>query len=149
MHDIIHNIGLSQVAAPQVMTSAPVTGAVIDTQGIGTLAVAVLLGAAADTLGVAVYIDLKIEHADDDGTGNPAAFTPCTDADVLPDMTLSSGVFKRIDSNAEANMRYALEYRGEKRFVKVSAVPAGLEDGAPIAMIALCGNPAQKPVDND
>lgn len=148
MHDIIHNIGLSQVAAPQVITNAPVAGAVIDTQGIGTLAVAVLVGAAADTLGPAVYIDLKIEHAEDDGTGNPAAFAPCTDGDVLPDMTLSSGVFKRIDSNAEANARYALEYRGAKRFVKVSAVPAGLENGTPIAMIALCGNPAQKPVDN-
>lgn len=148
MHDIIHNIGLSQIAPPQVITTAPVTGAVIDTQGIGTLAVAVLLGAAADTLGASVYIDLKIEHADDDGTGNPAAFAPCTDAEVLPEMTLTNGVFKRIDDNAEANARYALEYRGEKRFVKVSAVPAGLEDGAPVAMIALCGNPAQKPVDN-
>jgi len=148
MHDIIHNIGLSQIAAPQAITAAPVTGAVIDTQGIGTLAVAVLLGAAADTLGASVYIDLKIEHADDDGTGAPAAFAPCTDTEVLPEMTLTDGVFKRIDSNAEANTRYALEYRGEKRFVKVSAVPAGLEDGAPIAMIALCGNPAQKPVDN-
>lgn len=148
MHDIIHNIGLSQMAAPQTLIAAPAVGAVVDTQGIGTLAVAVLVGAPADTLGPAVYVDLKIEHADDDGTGSPGAFAPCTAAEVLPEMALSDGVFKRIDSNADANSRYALEYRGHKRFVRVSAVPAGLEDGVPVAMIALCGNPAQKPVDN-
>ena len=145
MHDIIHNIGVSQIAAPQTIKTVAVVGEVIDTQGIGALAVAVLLGNAADTLGAGVYVDLKIEHADDNGNDAPAAFAPCTAADISPDMAVSAGVFQRVNSPSLDNTRYAVEYRGGKRFVRVSAVPAGLDDGLPLAMLAMAGNTAQKP----
>lgn len=148
MHDIIHNIGVSQIAAPQTVTSGPIVSETIDMQGIGALAVAVMLGDTADTLGPSVYLDLKIEHADDNGAGAPAAFAACQGSDVKPDMALSNGVFKRVDSNAEADMRYAVEYSGGKRFVRITAVPQGLTEGIQVAMLALAANAAQKPVDN-
>ncbi|HCS23397.1 MAG TPA: hypothetical protein DIW20_06545 [Rhodospirillaceae bacterium] len=148
MHDIIHNIGMSQIAAPQTLTSGSIVSETIDMQGIGALAVAVLLGDTADTLGASVYIDLKIEHAEDNGAGTPAAFAACTDVDVKPDMSLVSGVFKRVDNNAEADTRYAVEYSGGKRFVRITAQAQGLSEGIQVAMLALAANPAQAPVDN-
>lgn len=148
MHDIIHNIGVSQIAAPQTVTSGPIVSETIDMQGIGALAVAVMLGDTADTLGPSVYLDLKIEHADDNGAGAPAAFSACQSGDVKPDMAVSNGVFKRVDSNAEADMRYAVEYSGGKRFVRLTAAPQGLTNGIQLAMLALAANAAQRPVDN-
>ncbi len=44
--------------------------------------------------------------------------------------------------------RYVIGYRGGKRFVKVTATPVSLSTGGPIAMIALKGATAQKPVVN-
>lgn len=146
MHDILSNIAITQVAAPQEIKAAAVTSGPIDTQGADALAVAVLLGAFGDTLAAGKRVDLKIEHAEDDGSGAPAAYSPCTDDDVTGSEGLSSGIFAVVDANAEAEKRYVIGYRGGKRFVKVTATPTGLSTGGTIAMLALAGNLAQKPV---
>lgn len=146
MHDILSNIDITQVAAPQAITSAAVTSGNIDTQGTGTLAVAVLLGTFADTLNSGKRVDLKIEHADDDGSGAPAAYAACTDADVQGAEGLAAGVFAVVDANGEAAQRYVIGYCGGKRFVKVTAVPTGLSSGGTIALLTLAGNLAQAPV---
>lgn len=148
MHDIIHNIEVTQVAAPQTILASAVTSGDIDTQGQGTLAVAALLGSFGETLSASKRVDLKIEHADDDGTGAPAAYAACTDADVDGASGLAAGVFAVIDANAKASRRYVIGYRGGKRFVKVTATPTGLASGGSLALLALAGNSAQKPVDN-
>ena len=148
MHDIIHNIDIAQIAAPQVILASAVASSNIDTQGTETLAVAVLLGTFGDTLAAGKRVDLKIEHADDNGSGAPAAFANCTDADVDAPAPLSAGIFATVDANAEANRRYVVGYRGGKRFVKVTATPTGLTSGGTVAMLALCGNLSQKPADN-
>lgn len=47
-----------------------------------------------------------------------------------------------------STMRYAVEYSGGKRFVRITAAPQGLTEGIQLAMLALAANAAQKPVDN-
>ena len=148
MHDIVNNIAVMQVLAPQTIQAAALDSGAIDTQGRETLAVAVLVGAVGDTLDSSNRIDLKIEHADDDGTGSPAAFAACTADDVLNADTVTDGIFFSVDDDDKENARHVIGYRGGKRFVKVTATPVSLSTGGAIAMIALQGNPAQAPVDN-
>jgi hypothetical protein len=148
MHDIISHIETAQVLAPQTIQAAALNSGDIDTQGCGTLAVALLVGNIADTLDGSNRIDVKIEHADDDGTGNPGAYGACSDEDVLNFANLASGVFLKIDAAGKENARHVVGYRGGKRFVKVTATPVSIETGGPVAMLALKGAAAQKPVDN-
>ncbi|MDD9901052.1 MAG: hypothetical protein OXT65_08755 [Alphaproteobacteria bacterium] len=148
MHDIVSNLGIAQVLAPQTIQASALDSGDIDTQGTETLAVAILVGEIADTLDASNRIDLTIEHADDDGTGSPGSYSDCTDDDVLNFTSLSSGVFESVDDAAKENKRHVIGYRGGKRFVKVTATPVSLATGGPVAMMALTGNLAQKPADN-
>lgn len=149
MHDLISNLGLDLALAPQTIDSDPLDSGDIDTQGAEALAVALLVGDMEDTLGEGVRIDVKIEHADDDGSGAPGAYAACTDADVIyPGSLGEDGVFVSIDSAGKAQKRHVIGYRGGKRFVRVTATPAGLEDGGPIALLAIRGNAARLPPDN-
>ena len=148
MHTLSKNIGIIQCLKPQTLQSAALNSGNLDLQGAGSLAVVVLLGAIADTLDATHRVDIKIEHADDDGTGNPGSFSACADADVIDYIGLSSGIFAVIDSNSEDERRIVVEYQGGKRFVKVTATPVSLTTGGPVAMLALKGNLAARPADN-
>lgn len=148
MHNLTSNLLIEQVLKPQVIIGSALNSGNIDTQGVGALSVAVLVGLSGDTLSGSVHIALKIEHADDNGSGAPGSYAACTDDDVLNITGLSSGVFVDIDSGSEDEKRYVLDYIGGKRFVKVTATPTGLTNGTPIAMLTLKGNLTQKPADN-
>jgi hypothetical protein len=150
MHDIISHIGIAQCLMPQTIQSAALDSGSIDTQGAQALAVAVLVGDIDDTLSSSARIDLKIEHADDDGSGAPESFAACTAADVLTPQAqdMTGGIFATVDSAAKAQSRHVVGYRGGKRFVKVTATPAGLSNGGAIAMVCLTGALNQMPADN-
>lgn len=148
MHNPLHNETIEQSLAPQSIQATALNSGNIDMQGHETLAVAVMIGNIADTLSASVKVDIKIEHADDNGTGAPGTYNACVDDDVLNYSGLSSGVFLTLDSNAKKSKRYVIGYRGGKRFVKVTATPASLATGGPVAMLALKGQPAQKPAIN-
>ncbi len=145
MHDLINSVAIIQAVAPQTVQAAPVTSAAIDMQGAESLALVVAVGAIGETLDANNRIDVKIEHADDDGSGSPAAYAACTDADVIGAQGLNSGVFLAIDAAAKAGKRHTLAYAGGKRFVRVSATPVSLESGGALAILAIKGNLAQTP----
>lgn len=145
MHDLLNSLGIAQVIAPQTVQAAPVNSGAIDMQGCESLAVIVAVGNIADTLDSTHRIDVKIEHADDNGAGAPGAFAACTDADVLAANGLADGMFLRIDAANLKNKRHVIGYSGNKRFVKVTATPVSLATGGPLAVIALKGNLAQRP----
>lgn len=148
MHDLVNNIGIEQSLMPQTIQASALNTSDIDTQGAEALAVVLLVGDIADTLSSSVRIDVKIEHADDDGTGSPDSYTDCVDADVLNFTGLSSGQFLSIDTSGEEQKRYMIGYRGGKRFVKVTATPVSLSTGGAVAFMTLKGNLGQLPVDN-
>ena len=148
IHDITSNIATEQSLSPQTIQAAALTSGNVDCRATGAVAIAVMVGNIADTLGASNRIDLKIEHADDDGTGNPAAYAACTDDDVLNFSGLVSGVFFTVNANALKSKRSIIGYRGTRRFVKVTATPVSLATGGPIAMMTLKGLVSQKPVVN-
>ncbi len=148
MHDLVNNIGIEQSLMPQTIQASALDTGDLDTQGAEALAVVLLVGNIVDTLSGSDRIDVKIEHADDDGSGSPDSYAACTDEDVLNFTGLSSGQFLSIDSSGEEQKRYVIGYRGGKRFVKVTATPVSLSTGGPVAFLALKGNLSQLPVDN-
>ena len=148
MHNITSNIAISQVLTPQTIQASALNSGNIDTLGCESLAVVLLVGAIGEALDESNRIDVKIEHAEDDGTGSPASYAACTDEDVLNYTGLSSGQFLSIDSEGEESKRYVIGYRGGRRFVKVTATPVSIASGGPIAMLALKGNTSHKPVSN-
>ncbi|MEZ0260281.1 MAG: hypothetical protein ACAH80_04685 [Alphaproteobacteria bacterium] len=143
MHDIVNNLTISQVLAPQVIQAAALDSGNIDMQGHEILAVAVLVGNIVDTLDADNRIDVKIEHAD-----ATDAYTACTDEDVLNFTGLSSGTFLAIDAAGKESKRHVIGYRGGKRYVKVTATPVSMSTGGPIAMVAIKGNASAAPVTN-
>ena len=148
MHNIVNNIGVTQLLMPQTIIASALNTGTIDTQGADIQSVVVLVGAMGDTLSGSVRIDLSIQHADDDGTGNPTAFANCVDANVLNFSGLTSGVFESVNVAGLAGKRYVIDYVGGLRFVKVIATPVGLTNGGPIAMLGLKGNLSQLPAVN-
>lgn len=148
MHDLVNSLSFTQSLMPQTIQGSALDSGSIDMQGCDTLAVALLVGNIADTLDAAHRIDVKIEHADDDGTGAPGAYAACTDADVLNFANLSAGKFLSIDGSAKKQKRYVIGYTGGLRFVKVTATPVSLSTGGAIAMLALKGALHQTPAVN-
>jgi len=148
MHDIVNNIGVTQCLMPQTITSSALSTGNIDTQGADIQSVVVLVGNINDTLSGSVRIDLSIQHADDDGMGNPTSFAACDDTDVLNFSGLTSGIFESINASGLKQKRYVIDYIGGLRFVKVIATPVGLTNGGPIAMLGLKANLHQLPAVN-
>lgn len=148
MHDIVTNVKIEQSLNPQTIQGSALNSGNIDMQGAETAAIVVLVGNIADTLDSTHRIDVKIEHADDDGTGAPGSYAACADADVLNFTGLASGVFLSIDAAGKKQKRHVIEYKGGKRFVKVTATPVSIATGGPIAMMALKGNINQAPAVN-
>lgn len=145
MHDLINSVAIIQTVAPQTVQASPVVGTAIDMQGAESLAVIVAAGAFGDTLDASNRLDVKIEHADDDGSGSQAAYAACSDGDVLGASGLASGVFLKLDAVGKASKRHTVAYRGGKRFVRITATPVSLETGGLIAVLAIKGNLAQTP----
>lgn len=145
MHDLINSIAAAQVLAPQTIQAAPLVATAIDMQGAESLCFAVAVGAIVDTLDASKRIDVKIEHAEDDGTGAAGTYAACTDADVVGVAGLSNGIFLKVDADAKENKTHLAGYRGGKRFVRVTATPVSLATGGPIAIVAIKSNLAQRP----
>lgn len=145
MHDLMNSVVVSQPLAPQTVSTAPVTSAAIDMQGAESLAFITAVGTIVDVLDASNRIDIKIEHADDDGNGAPESYAACTDSDVAGASGLVDGVFLSIDAAAKTGKSHTIAYRGGKRFVRLSATPVSLDDGGTLAMIAIKGNLAQQP----
>lgn len=148
MHDLVNSLSIIQCLDPQTVQAEAVDSGDIDMQGAETLAIVVMVGDIGETTDADNRLDLKIEHAQDDGTGQPDEYAACADEDVLNFENLSNGVFASIDDAAKEEKRHVIGYRGGKRFVKVTATPVSLATGGPVAMLAIKGQLSQKPQDN-
>lgn len=146
MRDNYSNVLVEQNLFPATVQASAVNSGNIDTRGFDSLTVVVAVGDIADALSGTSKLTLKIEHADDDGTGSPASYAACADTDVLGFTGLASGVFKTIDADTKDKKAYPIGYVGGKRFVKVTATPASLSTGGPVGILSLKGHPAQAPV---
>lgn len=141
MKDLDSNLVVVEGVNPITMTvavGAKNTGD-LDLQGFDGAVIVVHVGAkhASDTLSGTNKITVLVEDADDDGTGAAGTYGN-VDAIDMVGVTPSSGVVLTIDDAAKCAMVHQFGYVGDKRFLKVTATPAGtIANGVPIA-IELC-----------
>lgn len=146
MKDIYNNVAVVQALTPATVQAAAVNSGNIDMQGYNSLTVVVAVGAIVTALTATEKLALTIEHADDDGTGAPAAYAACADADVLGFTGLVDGLFKTLNADTMDSKTYPIGYVGGKRFVKVTVTPTSITTGGPVGITALKGHPSFAPV---
>ena len=121
-------------------------GITVDLQGFESCLLIANVGAADATLDGSNYIELEVEEAPDDGTGNPGAWTDVADADLYKFVPgNNNGTFAKIDADDEDSQIYITGYRGSKRFMR----PVVNETGTvaiEIAIEAVLGHAHQEPV---
>ena len=149
MRDLHSRLVALEGVNPIVMTvavGAKDTGN-IHLQGFQSAEVLLHIGAkhASDTLNGTNKITVKLEHADDDGTGSPGSYAS-VGADDVVGVTPSSGVIYTVDDAAKCALLFQCGYVGDKPFSKVTLTPTGIiANGVPIACEILKGDPAYVP----
>lgn len=149
MKDLDSNVVVVEGVNPIVMTvavGAKNTGD-LDLQAFDGAVVVVHVGAkhASDTLNSTNKITVLVEDADDDGTGAAGTYASVDAVDMVG-VTPASGVCLTIDDAAKCAMVHQFGYVGSKRFLKVTATPAGtIANGVPIAIELVKGFPQYVP----
>ena len=149
--DVLSSLDALKSVAPEVL-SADKNGAGIDSQGFEGIVHLVDIGVGGITFTTTNKIELKLEQSDDDST-----YTAVTDANhvnvnagssdgvvVAPD---ANGIFATIDGADDDDLRYAIGFRGAKRYSRVVVDFSGTHaTGTPISAVALRMRPAHSPV---
>lgn len=91
----------------------------------------------------AAQIAVKLEHADDNGSGAPGVYAEVTDADVTGVGGVSAGVVANPTSDL---VPATVGYVGGKRFIRATLTPTGLTTGGPVGVIVNRGHPRHAPV---
>lgn len=147
MRDLHNNVAPVQALPAQTIsqgTGALNTGAV-DLGGFSGAQVVVHYGEidemGASPLGGA-QIAIKLEHADDNGSGAPGTFVNATGADVTGVASVAAGVVATVTSDLVPT---SFGYVGDKRYVRVTLTPTGLTSGGPAGVIVNKGHPRHAP----
>lgn len=119
MKDLHSNIDIVQAVKPVLVKDATVPAAAeVDLQGFNSAEIEIPVGLKSVDTGT---ITLKLEHADDDGTGQAGSYASVEAGDVLG-ATPSSGIVLTIDVDTDASTStvHRLGYIGGKRFIKLT-----------------------------
>ncbi len=145
MRDLHDNIAHVTAVAPRTIAGSNLASGDIDLAGFNAVEIVAFLGDI-DELGGspvgAAKLEVKLEHADDDGSGVPAAYANVGLADVLGPSSVTNGI---VASTTTDNNFLEVGYLGDKRFLRVTLVPTGLTNGGPVAAWAAKGSPRHAP----
>lgn len=145
MRDLHNNIVHVSAIAPITISGANLSSGNIDLAGFGAVEIAVHMGDI-DELGGspvgAAKLDVKLEHADDDGAGAPAAYTEVVLADVVGPTSVTGGVVLTTTSDLQI---LDAGYVGGKRFIRVTLQPTALTNGGPVGAWVVKGRPRHAP----
>ncbi len=127
--------------------TADANGVSLDTKGYESVELAVNVGVSGDTLSGSLYIELEVEHADDNGSGSPGTFTDVADVDLTNVVVgTNPGTFAKIDDPAEDDAVYSVGYIGQKQWIRVVANITGTHtNGTPSAGVAILGHARHNP----
>ncbi len=145
MRDLHNSIAHAVAVAPQVISGSNLASGDIDLLGFNSAEIVAFLGDIDELGGSPVgsaKLEVKLEHADDDGTGAPGAYANVALADVLGPTSVGSGV---VASTTTDQNVLAVGYVGDKRFVRVTLVPTGLTNGGPVSAWVAKGHPRHAP----
>ncbi len=138
--DFSKNVKVSQLLAPLVHTTSPGTELSIDNQGFGSSMFMANVGITGDTLSGSVFVEMVIEHSDDDVSFDEVAATDLAGgAGAGPLVAL-------IDDNSEDEAVFKVGYIGDKRYVRMIAALTGTHtNGIPIGIVAVQGHAEAQP----
>lgn len=86
----------------------------------------------------AAQVAIKLEHAEDDGSGSPGAYSEVALADVLGPGSVAAGVVATTTTDVAP---IAVGYVGGRRFLRVTLTPTALTVGGPIGCWLLKSRP--------
>lgn len=140
--DGLSNIKIVASLGAEVL-AADKNGDGVDSRGFETLVHMVNVGAAGVTLSGTDKIELELQHSDTDGSY--ADVTEASDVNINTGSSAgvvtepdSNGKFATIDADAEADLVYAIGYRGKKRWSRVVIDFSGTHGtGTPISANAI------------
>lgn len=139
MRDLHNNIAAVAAVNPQSIAGSNLVSGNIDLAGFSAAEIVTHLGDI-DELGAspvgAAKLDVKLEHADDDGTGAPGVYGDVALADVLGPASVTGGVVASVTND---NQTLETGYLGGKRFIRVTLVPTGLTNGGPVSALVIKG----------
>ena len=145
MRDLHNNIAHVTAVAPQTISGSNIVSGNIDLTGFNAAEVVAHLGDI-DELGGspvgAAKLEVKLEHADDDGTGSPGAYANVDLADVIGPSSVTGGIVASTTSDGNF---LEVGYLGDKRFLRVTLVPTGLTNGGPVTAWVTKGSPRHAP----
>lgn len=137
MHSNYHRVLAVNALVPQDITTSAANSGDEDLFGFNGAEIVVApgtidgLGSGSPTAG---SITVKVEHADDDGTGSADSYSNVAAADIVG-ATPSSGIVHTFDEDNTGI--FQCSYVGDKRFIKVTLTPSGLGSGGPITVLLL------------
>ena len=145
MRDLHNNLVPTRAIQVQTITSSALTSGNLDLAGFNAAELLVDFGDI-DEMGASpqgsAQVAIKLEHAEDDGTGAPGSYANVTLLDVIGVGTVTSGVVSTVTTDT-APVRVG--YVGGKRFLRVTLTPTGLTNGGPIGAWLLAGRPRHAP----
>jgi len=146
MKDLYNNITVASMLDPIVSGDGAAGGALVaDLAGYNSAVFVWHVGVQGSALSTSNYYTLKMEHADDDGTGSAGSYSNVAAADVQG-VTPASGIVATVDDPAEDNAVYKVGYTGGKRFVKCTLAETGTAPNLPQSLIVIKGHPLDSPV---
>lgn len=147
MRDLNSNLAPVQALPAQTINQAggALTSAPVDLIGFNAAQVVVHFGdideMGGSPLGGA-QIAVTLEHAEDDGSGQPGVFEAVADSDVTGATGVAGGV---VGSPTSDLVPLTVGYVGERRFLRVTLTPSGLTNGGPVGVLVNKGAPRHAP----
>lgn len=146
MRDLYNNVLPVRALQIQTIAAGALNTGDVDLQGFESAQLVVEFGDI-DEMGASpvggAQIDVKLEHADDDGTGSAGAYADVVLSDVVGPASVAAGVVASPTTDT-ALVRFG--YVGGKRFIRVTLTPSGLSNGGPVGVLVLQGHPHHAPV---
>lgn len=141
LRDLFHKTGVESLKIPATIT-ADSNSSSVDLANKQGVILAAHIGNSADTLSGSVYLEVEVEHSDDDST-----FTDCADADIFNAVTgTNTGTIAKIDAPAEDSLVVLTGYKGSKRYVRLVFNVTGTHtNGVPVSAVAITQGLREQP----
>ncbi len=139
MRDLHNNLVPTRAIQVQTITSSALASGNLDLAGSSAAEVLVDFGDVnelGDPPTGGAQVAIKLEHADDDGTGSPGSYADVTLLDVIGPSAVTGGVVSTVTDDA---LPVRVGYVGGKRFLRVTLTPTALTIGGPIGAWLLAG----------
>ena len=138
------------VAIGPITLAADANSGNLDLQGFDSAVFNIGVGIGGITFDTTNKVEFVLQHADDDGTGNPGSYSNVAATDIngagAPG-TVTAGIVKSLIAAHAAADVTEIGYVGGKRFVKMTADFSGTHGtGTPICVMLEKGHPRNAPV---